>query len=71
MCVSKIKIVNACRRDLPEELVDDIVGGASLSVVSNTAEQYNLRVAVYEVDFDNDANQKVITYTIGDTPGAA
>ena len=71
MCVSKIKIVNACRRDLPEELVDDIVGGASLSVVSNTAEQYNLRVAVYEVDFDSDANQKVITYTIGYTPGSA
>jgi len=71
MCVPKIRIVNACRRDLPEELVDDIVRGASLSVVSNTAEMYNLRVAVYEVDFDSDENQKVITYTIGDTPGAA
>lgn len=69
MCVPRIKIVNVSRRDLPEELVDDITRGASFGVISNTADMYNLRVAAYEVEFDRENNQKCITYTIGDTPG--
>lgn len=69
MCVPRIKIVNASRRDLPEELVDDITRGASFGVINNTADMYNLRVAVYEVEFDRENNQKCITYTIGDTIG--
>ena len=38
MRVPRIKIVNASRRDLPEELVDDIIRGVSFGVISNTAE---------------------------------
>lgn len=69
MSVPRIKIVNASRRDLPEELVDDITRGASIRVVNNTADMYNLRIAAYEVEFDEENNQKCITYTIGDTLG--
>lgn len=71
MCVPRIKIVNVSRRDLPEELVDDITRGSGLSVINNTADMYNLRVVAYEVEFDRENNQKCITYTIGDTPGVA
>lgn len=69
MCVPHIRIVNASRRDLPEELVDDITRGASFGVISNTADMYNLRVATYEVEFDRENNQRRVTYTIGDTIG--
>lgn len=71
MCVPRIKIVNVSRRDLPEELVDDITRGSGLSVINNTADMYNLRVVAYEVEFDRENNQRCITYTIGDTPGVA
>ena len=71
MCVPRIKIVNVSRRDLPEELVDDITRGSGLGVINTTADMYNLRVAAYEVEFDRENNQKCITYTIGDTPGVA
>ena len=71
MCVPRIKIVNVSRRDLPEELVDDITRGARFGVISNTADMYNLRVATYEVEFDRENTQKCITYTIGDTQGVA
>lgn len=71
MCVPRIKIVNASRRGLPEELVDDITRGASFGVISNTADMYNLRVATYEVEFDRENTQKCVTYTIGDNIGVA
>lgn len=71
MCVPRIKIVNASRCGLPEELVDDITRGASFGVISNTADKYNLRVATYEVEFDRENNQTRVTYTIGDTIGTA
>lgn len=70
MCIPNIKIVNKCRRDLPEELVEEIVDCHSFGAVSNIADQYNLRVAEYEVEFDRDNNKKTIIFTIGDTPGA-
>lgn len=65
MCVPRIKIVNASRCGLPEELVDDITRGASFGVISNTADKYNLRVATYEAEFDRENNQTCATYTIG------
>lgn len=65
MCVPRIKIVNASRCGLPEELVDNITRGASFGVISNTADKYNLRVATYEVEFDIENNQTCVTYTIG------
>lgn len=71
MCVPRIKIVNASRCGLPEELVDDITRGASFGVISNTADKYNLRVATYEVEFDRENNQTCVTYTIDDNIGVA
>lgn len=71
MSVPRVKIVNASRRDLPEELVDYITRGASLGVISMTADKYNLHVAKYEVEFDREHNLKCVTYTIGDTIGVA
>lgn len=71
MSVQRIKIVNASRCDLPEELVDDITRGVSFGVISMTADKYNLRIAKYEVEFDRENTLKCITYTIGDTTGAA
>lgn len=71
MRVPRIKIVNVSRRDLPEELVDDIIRGSRFGVISDTADMYNLRVATYEVEFDRENTQKCVTYTIGDTQGVA
>lgn len=71
MNVPRIKIVNVSRRALPEELVDDITRGSRFGVISMTADEYNLRIAKYEVEFDRENTLKCITYTIGDTTGAA
>lgn len=71
MSVPRIKIVNVSRRALPEELVDDITRGARFGLISMTADEYNLRIATYEVEFDRENNQTCVTYTIGDTIGVA